>query len=298
MNIFYVFNLHAGKGQVKRNLPDIIDIICKAGHSLSVHSTLAKGDAAEAVKNLPENVYDRVLCSGGDGTLDEVVAGMEKRKEKLPIGYIPAGSTNDFAASLGLPKNMKEAAKVAIGSNLFKCDVGHFNRQSFVYIAAFGLFTEVSYETPQDVKNVLGHAAYVIEGLKRLQDVKTYALKVTCNGEIIEKEFLYGMITNSDSVGGFKNITGKNIDLSDGLFEVTLIGKPSSALELNEVLNALIIKDSPAKELYTFKTDHIVFESEEEIPWTLDGEFGGKVTKVVIDALPKAMEIAVSSEEE
>lgn len=293
MNIFFVFNLKAGKGMVKRNLPDIIDIICRAGHNLTVHATQFQGDAMVAVKNIPEKHYDRVLCAGGDGTLDEVVAGMLDREEKLPIGYIPAGSTNDFAVSLGLPKQMKSAAGVAIGNTHFRCDVGCFNEKSFVYIAAFGLFTEVSYETPQDVKNVLGHTAYLLEGIKSLQSVKSYKMKVTWDEGVIEDEFIYGMITNSDSVGGFKNLTGKEVDLSDGLFEVTLVSKPANPIEFNEILYAFLNRDYSSKGLKSFKTSRIKFESIVPVSWTLDGEYGGTVMNAVIENKHEALDIIV-----
>ena len=293
MRIYFVFNLHAGKGLVKRNLPEIIDIMSAAGNDITVYATQFAGEARERINNLPDNTYDRVVCAGGDGTLDEVVAGMTLREEKLPIGYIPAGSTNDFAVSLGLPKSMKDAAKVAIGNTLYKCDAGQFNEKSFVYIAAFGLFTEVSYETPQDVKNVLGHAAYILEGMKRLQDVKTFKMKVSANGKIMESEFIYGMITNSASVGGFKNITGKNVDLSDGMFEVTLVRRPNNPVELSETINALINRNVKSKGLVSFKTSEVCFESENEVPWTLDGEFGGKVKKAMIVNKTKSIEIAI-----
>ena len=141
--------------------------------------------------------------------------------------------------------------------------MGKFNDEYFVYIAAFGLFTEVSYETPQDVKNVLGHSAYILEGMKRLQDVRSYVLKVEANGKSIEREFIYGMVTNSQSVGGFKNITGKNVDLSDGLFEVTLVEKPGNPMELGETLNALMNREVKAKGLITFKASKITFTSED-----------------------------------
>lgn len=293
MRIYFIFNLHAGKGQVKTNLPSIINLISAAGHDLSVYSTQFAGEAREKIAELPEGMYDRVICAGGDGTLDEVVSGMSRRSEKLPIGYIPAGSTNDFAVSLGLPKNMKEAAKVAVGNNLFNCDVGSFNGKAFVYIAAFGLFTEVSYETPQEAKNLLGHTAYIFEGLKRLQDVKSYKMMVEANGKCVEREFIYGMVTNSQSVGGFKNITGKNVDLGDGLFEVTLIKRPANPIELTEIMNALLNPEAKCHGLITFKTSKVTFTSEEELPWTLDGEFGGKETSVTIENLNHNMWIAV-----
>jgi len=293
MRIFFIFNLKAGKGLVKTNLPEIINIISAAGHEVSVYATQFSGDGRAKIEHLPENTYDRVLCAGGDGTLDEVVSGMNRRKEKLPIGYIPAGSTNDFAISLGLPKKMKDAAKVAISDTLFSCDVGGFNDKAFVYVAAFGLFTEVSYETPQEVKNVLGHSAYIFEGLKRLQDVKSYNMTVEANGETITGEFIYGMVTNSQSVGGFKNIIGKNVDLSDGLFEVNLVRKPENPIELNETLAALLNKDIQAKGLISFKASSIKFTSDIPVSWTMDGEYGGTETEVEIVNMEKAMEIAV-----
>ena len=282
MKLFFIFNLHAGKNKVKSALPEIIDTMSKMGHEVTLHSTQFKGQAKNIIENLPEG-YDRIICAGGDGTLDEVVSGVMARKDKLPIGYIPAGSTNDFAVSLGIPQKMKEAVNTALGDRLFKCDLGNLNGNSFVYVAAFGLFAEVSYETSQDAKNVLGHAAYILEGAQRLKDIKSYRLKVSAGGETIEGEFIHGMITNSESVGGFKNITGNNIDLSDGLFEVTLVAKPKNPADLAEILLALQNRDHKAKGLYYFKTDFVSFECEEEVTWTLDGEFGGafKETKII-----------------
>ena len=293
MKIFFVFNLHAGKGLVKRNLPDIIEAVCADGHEVTVHPTRYAQDAREMIASLPEGVYDRIICAGGDGTLDEVVSGMALRKEKLPIGYVPAGSTNDFAVSLGLPTKMKDAAAIAVGNNFFDCDSGRFNDRCFVYVAAFGLFTEVSYETPQDMKNVLGHAAYIVEGLKRLQDIKSYKIKVTVGEKVLEKEFIYGMITNSSSVGGFKNITGKNVDLSDGRFEVTLIEKPANPLEINNIIAAMFNRDLKAKGLYSFKASKVTFECDTEVPWTLDGEFGGRTENAVIVNESKSIRILV-----
>ena len=293
MRILFVFNAHAGKGLVKTNLAAIIDIMSAAGHEVTVYSTQAAGDARQKILSFPEGKYDRVVCAGGDGTLDEVVSGMNERNEKLPIGYIPAGSTNDFAVSLGLPKNMKKAAETAISNNLYNCDTRKFNDSTFVYIAAFGLFTEVSYETPQDAKNFLGHSAYILEGMKRLQDIKSYVLTVEANGKTLEREFIYGMVTNSQSVGGFKNITGKNVDLSDGLFEVTLIEKPANPMELGETINALMNRDVKAKGLKSFKTSKVTFTSKDPIPWTLDGEYGGTVTTAVVENLHHNLFFAV-----
>lgn len=292
MNLFFVFNPKAGKEKIKGKLGDIIELFSMEGNRITIAATTKRGDATEWVKNL-EDGYDRVICSGGDGTLDEVVCGMSERKKKLPIGYIPAGSTNDFAASLGIPSGMMNAAKVAIGNNLFKCDVGDFNGKSFVYVAAFGAFTEVSYETPQDIKNRLGHAAYLVEALKRVTEIKPFHMHIETDHMTIDDSFIYGMITNSDSVGGIKKITGSNVSLNDGYFEVTLIREPKGPVELNAVIAALLDRDLTAKDLYYFKTDKITFKADENVPWTLDGEYGGNDKTVVIENKKEALEIAI-----
>jgi len=281
MRLFFVFNPKAGQEKIKHKLGDIIELFSMEGHEITVAATTKRGDATEWVANLPEG-YDRVICSGGDGTLDEVVEGMARREEKLPIGYIPAGSTNDFASSVGIPSRVMDAARVSIGDNLFNVDVGDYNGRSFIYVAAFGAFTEVSYETPQDLKNRLGHAAYLIEALKHLPEIRPYHMHVETDHMTIDDDFILGMITNSDSVGGIKNITGKNIHLNDGLFEVTLIRKPKNTVELNGAIAALMNHDLSSKALYCFKTEEIKFSASEEVPWTLDGEFGGNDKNVVI----------------
>lgn len=281
MKLFFVFNPKAGQEKIKHKLGDIIELFSMEGHEITVAATTKRGDATELVANLPEG-YDRVICSGGDGTLDEVVEGMSKRKNRLPIGYIPAGSTNDFASSVGIPSRTMDAAKVSIGPKIMNVDVGDYNGRSFIYVAAFGAFTEVSYATPQDLKNRLGHAAYIIEAMKHLPEIHPYHMHVETDHMTIDDDFIYGMITNSDSVGGIKNITGKNIDLNDGLFEVTLIRKPKNTIELNGAIAALMNHDLSAKALYCFKAEQIKFISEVEVPWTLDGEFGGNDKEVII----------------
>ena len=241
--------------------------------------------------------YELVICSGGDGTLDEVVTGMMCRENKRPIGYIPAGSTNDFASSLGFPRSMEEAAAAAVNGIPFACDVGEFNGDYFVYIAAFGLFTDVSYATSQELKNRIGHIAYILEGLKRLPTIQSYHLQVTWEGQTIEDEFIYGMVTNSTSAGGFKNITGKNVQLDDGLFEVTLIRMPKNPIELNEIIASLTNLIDNTDSIYTFKTGSLQIKSLEEIPWTLDGEYGGTHSEVEIRNQKQAVQIMVKNSE-
>lgn len=293
--MLFIYNPRAGKAQIRSNLLDIIDIFVKAGYEVTAYPTQAAGDAVKAVKERSEG-YDIVVCSGGDGTLDEVVSGMMKCEEKLPIGYVPAGSTNDFANSLKIPKNMIKAADIVVSGKDFACDIGAFNEDSFIYVAAFGIFTDVSYQTKQDVKNVLGHAAYLVEGVKRLPAVRSYPLKITYSDQVIEGEFLYGMVTNSYSVGGFRGITGQDILLDDGLFEVTLIRKPTNPLDLNNIILALVDKRVKSEHIYTFKTSRLVVESEDPISWTLDGEFGGDHCKAVIENRQQVLDIKVPQE--
>jgi diacylglycerol kinase (ATP) len=237
--MLFIFNPRAGKAQIKNKLLDIIDLFIQYNYEVIVHSTQRYLDAFEVVKDRAEQ-YDLVVCSGGDGTLDEVVSGMMNVTKRVPIGYIPAGSTNDFANSLKLSKDMIKAAETAISGKRFPCDIGAFNNDYFVYIAAFGIFTDVSYQTKQEMKNILGHLAYLLEGVKRLYGIKSYHLRVESKEDVFEGDFIYGMITNSVSVGGFKNMTGKSVRLDDGVFEVTLIRQPKNPIELQEVISSLI----------------------------------------------------------
>ena len=264
---------------------------------MTVHPTQAYRDAYYQIKEYEVGKYNLIACSGGDGTIDEVATGMMKRREMgkdvVPVGYIPAGTTNDFAKSLHIPRKPLAAADNAVKGVPFPCDIGKFNDSVFVYIAAFGIFTDVSYETDQAVKNVLGHMAYILEGAKRIFNIPSYKIKVEHDGEVIEDEFIFGMVTNSRSVGGFSNMVGKNIVFDDGLFEVTLIKTPKNPIALQEIIAALLIEQVDTKHMYTFKTKEITFDSVEEIPWTLDGEFGGEQDYVEIENVQKAMEIMV-----
>ena len=292
--MLFVFNPKAGKGKIKTHLLDIVDIFSSHDYEIIICSTQAPRDAYEKAKEYANSV-DMIVCSGGDGTLDEVVTGIMEAESSVPIGYIPAGSTNDFANSLFMPKNMTKVAEMIMEEELYHCDIGRFNQKTFAYVAAFGLFTDVSYETDQDLKNVLGHVAYVLEGVKRLFDIKSYHMKVTSDEVQAEDDFIVGMITNSRSVGGFKNLTGKNVDMNDGLFEVTLIAHPKNPLQLQEIITALVMAEDNTDLIYSFKTKKLTIESDEEVPWTLDGEFGGDHSYVDIENRHKALNLYLKS---
>ncbi len=298
----FILNPHSGKGLIKNHLLEIIDILVKADYEVTVYPTQSRGDAERVMRERDKD-YVLIVCSGGDGTLDEIVTGMIQSGFKTTIGYIPSGSTNDFAKSLKIPTTMKKAAEMIAAGNVFACDVGRFNRDVFVYIAAFGLFTEVSYGTPQEMKNMLGHMAYILEGVKQLANIKSYALKVTYVSEtgenrVIEDDFIFGMVTNSHSVGGFKSIAGNvfkgEIALDDGLFEVTLIKMPKNPMELNSILAALAIQNIDTAYMYSFKSGNLTVESADDVAWTLDGEFGGKHKTVKLANDRQAMDIMVS----
>lgn len=295
--LLFVFNPLSGKAQIKNQLFDIVDIMVKADYEVTVYPTQAPGDAIAKVES-EAGGYDMVVCSGGDGTLDEVVTGIMRQERNIPLGYIPAGSTNDFATSLGIPKDMVKAAETAVRGTAFPCDIGVFNEDFFVYVAAFGLFTEVSYKTSQEWKNVLGHAAYILEGAKCLHDIPSHLIQVEYNNIRIQDEFIYGMISNSTSVGGFKGMTGKDVLLDDGIFEVTLIKKPRNPMELNEIIASLINLVDDTDMVYSFKADEVRFTAKNTIPWTLDGEFGGDHEKVVVKNRCKAVEIMVPKQED
>ncbi len=291
-----VINSRSGKGQIKNKLVDILDLFIKAGYQVQVHITQKPLDAKQAVKRLGGR-KDLIVCSGGDGTLNETVSGIMELAKPVKLGYIPAGSTNDFAASLKIPRNMLAAAHGAVEGEDFPIDIGCFCRDRyFVYVAGFGAFTEVSYLTPQDKKNVLGHQAYVLEGVRSLTSIKAYEMKVDWEGGSAEGEFIFGMVTNTMSVGGFKGLVSQDVALDDGLFEVLLIRRPKTPKEFSNMVSGLLVRDEAENDLvYKFKTREIHFTSSEPVDWVLDGEFGGSRTDVLVENLNRRIEIRRNS---
>ncbi len=290
--MLFIYNPRAGKELIKDSLADVIDIFVKSQYEVVVHPTQGPRDAIETVANISEN-YDLICCCGGDGTLDEVVEGIMHLGRKIPIGYIPAGSTNDFGGSLNLSKDLRTAAETAVMGNDFCCDVGVLNDKYFTYVAAFGIFTDVTYDTPQDMKNTFGYLAYVLEGVKRLPNYRSYYLTIETDDDRYEDDFILGMITNSSSVGGIKGITGTDISLNDGLFEVTLIRRPSNALELNGIIAALLDHKRRSSYIISLHTRSIRFTSKDMIPWTTDGEFGGCYKETYVKNIKEAFSIRV-----
>ncbi|SFT55840.1 lipid kinase, YegS/Rv2252/BmrU family [Lachnospiraceae bacterium XBD2001] len=290
--LLFIYNPHSGKGLIRNYLADIVDTMVKAGFEVTIYPTQAPADATRKVQEEASR-YDRIVCSGGDGTLDEVVTGMMSLQQRVPIGYIPAGSTNDFGNSLGIDKDMRRAAEIAVNGRPYPVDIGRFNKDNFVYVAAFGIFTEVSYATSQDLKNALGHVAYLLEAVKQLTDIPSFRMQVEYDGNMIYDEFIYGMITNTKSVGGMKGIIPGAIDLQDGVFEVTLIRTPKTPIDLTDIVNFLLGNSKESEFVYSFQTGELKFTAAEQVPWTLDGEFGGAHEVVNVKNMHEAVEIMV-----
>lgn len=293
--MLFIYNSHSGKGQIKFHLLQIIDTFTKAGYYVTAHPTQAKLDAVNVITECGRD-FDIIVVCGGDGTLNEAIKGVMSIGERIPLGYIPAGTMNDFASSLGIPHNMVNAAEKIVSGETALVDIGSFNDEFFTYVAGFGAFTDVSYGTSQQMKNVFGSLAYIVEGLriKRLNSLKPYHAKIEYDGKAIEDDFIYGMICNSLSVGGFKGLGGKDILMNDGIMEGLFIKQPNNLIELQQTLNALVARNLEADCFYYFKTDKAIVSSDEEIPWTLDGEFGGNVSRAEISAKNEAINLFAS----
>ena len=278
--MLFVLNPTSGKGNIKNSFLEIVDLFVSKEWDVQTRTTQSHNDAYEYVRDYGKN-FDMVVVAGGDGTLSETIRGLMelKRKSRPRLGYIPAGSTNDFASNMKISKDMLEAANGVVEGRPFKCDIGTFNGKSFIYVAAFGAFTDVSYDTSQQMKNVLGHSAYIIEGAKRLPKLKTYKMKVIYDGGVYEDEFLYGSVSNTNYIAGMKAEKAFEAQFNDGLLEVLLVKKPQNVLQFQQLLLKLVARNLDYELFVTFKTDKVVFESEEEVSWTLDGEFGGAVKK-------------------
>lgn len=292
--LLFIYNCHAGRKQARNGLADMIDAFARQGYEITAHPTLFKGDATATAAAC--GGYDRVVCCGGDGTLNETVTGlMQLPLEDRPVlGYIPTGSANDFSRNIDLPKGLANMAEVACGGVPRACDLGLTDGGYFTYVAAFGLFTDVSYATPQTSKNLLGHFAYVLEGAAKLTSIPSYKVRAeTVEGAVEEGRFIYGMVSNTVSVGGLMKLPKDQVQLDDGLFEVLLIREPKTPRDLQDILTALSTQKMPAGgAVSAFLTRKITFTSEAPLSWSLDGEFGGERRVTTIENLPRAYTLA------
>ncbi len=291
--MLFVYNPRSGRGLIKSNLFDIINIFTEGGYEVTAYPTQGALDAYKKISEAALD-YDIVTVSGGDGTLSEAVKALMELEEKIPLGYIPAGSTNDFATSMSIPKKMTDAAHEILDGVFFEYDIGKFNDNYFVYIAGFGMLTDVAYETPQERKNIFGHAAYIVEGLKRLHTYKGIDMTVIHDGIEESGNFLVGLVSNSTSIAGVRFYAGDEIHFDDGLFEVTLVRTPTNPLVLQQTLNDAIMNRLNTKNFLSFKTSFVTFRASEPVSWTLDGEAGGSLTEASIENCHRAIKLVIT----
>ena len=269
--MLFVMNPYSGQRRANRYLTEIIGLYNRAGYEVTIHMTAGPGDAARVVGERAGDV-DVVVCCGGDGTFNETISGLLKNGLNVPVGYIPAGSTNDFASSMKLPTNVMQAAQLVLDGEPVAYDVGKFGDRYFAYVASFGAFTRASYATPQNVKNALGHTAYVLEGITELSQIRKEHIRMEIDGRVVEDDFLFGAISNSTSVGGILTLDPSLVDMSDGLLEVLLVRAPRNLLEIHECIQAVQSQKYNCA-MITFCSGHeIKVWADPDMPWTLDGE--------------------------
>lgn len=291
--LLLIINPHAGRGVIKSRALDIIDIFVQAGYRVTCCPTQKSGDPTEMIRGMGEE-FDRIVCCGGDGTVNEGLNGIMALKKRPEMGIIPIGTVNDYAYSLGIPSKVIKAAQVAAGGCPFPIDVGNFNGRYFTYAAAFGLLTDVSYRTNQQLKNVLGKLAYGLEAVRRLTAVKSYHLCVAHDGGYEEDEFILGLFSNSISVAGMRTAHRQAL-LDDGLLEIALIRMPTSMEQLQDIIDVMLNVES----ISTLKSDFLTFirttkatvTGAQPVDWTVDGESGGSHTAVEIAMEPRAITV-------
>ncbi|MBR5740045.1 MAG: diacylglycerol kinase family lipid kinase, partial [Firmicutes bacterium] len=278
-----IYNPNSGTRKSARYLSQVLEVFTYHGCTTTALPTLKRGDARDYVIEYGP-AHDIVVAMGGDGTYNEVVAGLMASGLDLPLGYIPAGSTNDFAASMGLSKSIPQAAEdICLGTPV-PVDCGTFNDRTFTYVACFGAFAKASYDTPQDIKNILGHLAYVLSGATTLGDIRPISAKVTVDGKTFEGKYLFGAVSNSTSMGGILKLKPEDVDLSDGLFEVMLVKDSSDLIEIGDLVRAAAMQDYDNTPMLTFIDGrHFEFDIPEAVDWSLDGEYQKGTQHITID---------------
>lgn len=292
--LLLIVNPCAGQRRAKRELADIVDVFNRGGFTVLTYITAGRGDAESACIRYADQV-DRIVCCGGDGTFNETVSGVLKSGRQIPIGYIPAGSTNDFATSLNLSTTPRQAAADIVAGSPVKLDIGLFGQRYFSYVASFGAFTRASYATPQNIKNALGHTAYVLSGIRELSEIHKEHIRMEMDGEIVEDDFIFGAICNSTSVGGILTLDPKQVDMGDGQFEVLLVRMPRNLAEITECIQA--VQDQKYNcAMITFRAaQRVKIYADPTMPWTLDGEREDGHREVQAENLHLAIQLMQSS---
>lgn len=269
--LLFILNPCAGTRKANRLLADILSVFNRADFDVHTYITQSRGDATQVTLERAAEM-DLVVCCGGDGTFNETITGLLKCGANTPMGYIPAGSTNDFAASLGLPSDILEAARHIVEGQPVCYDMGRFADRYFSYVASFGAFTRASYTTPQNVKNALGHMAYLLEGIQEISQIRNEHVKLELDGEVIEDDFVFGAISNSTSLGGILTLDPRQVDMRDGKFEIMLVRMPRDIMELHECVMAVQKQQYNCKMITFRSARHVKITASPSMPWTLDGE--------------------------
>ena len=292
-NLLLIINPCAGQKKAKKLLVEIIDILNRAGFEVITYITSGPGDAENACIRYADQV-SRIVCCGGDGTFNETVSGVLKSGKDIPIGYIPAGSTNDFASSLHLSNDILQATRDIVNGQPKRLDIGLFGSRYFSYVASFGAFTRTSYTTSQSLKNALGHTAYVLNGIQELSQIRSHPLRFTLSdGSIIEGRFLFGAISNSTSLGGVLTLTPDRVDMADGKLELLLIRAPKDLFELGECVRALQQKTYNCEMITFLSTDSVSISAPEDLCWTIDGEQESGHTQTSVSCLHHAVQVII-----
>ncbi len=293
--VLLIVNPMAGRQRIHGELIHVIDRLTRAGYETVVYTTQNK-ESAETLLRENDSRFEKVLCCGGDGTFNQVLGGTMRWETPPVLGYIPAGTTNDFAHGLGLPSDIQEAAEVFVNGKPHVFDAGLFNDIFFSYVASFGIFTEASYATPQMVKNQMGHMAYVLEGIRELTSLTSYRVRVEANGLVYEDDYLFGAASNARSLGGILKMDESLVDLNDGLLEVMLVRKPKTLIDLSAILTAVNTLKFDNENFVFFHTDKLTVRSEEDLVWSLDGERVKGGRKSSIACVPNAFRIMTAGE--
>lgn len=288
--LLFVINPVSGKRALEDDLMRIIEIFSKADYDTTVHLTKSADEMVETVKS-EGALYDMLVCCGGDGTLNLVSGAVYSSNIDTVVGYIPGGTTNDFANTRNINTVVTSAAQQIVDGEIRDVDLGLLNGQSFIYVAAFGMFSELSYLTTREMKQNMGYAAYLMGGIKSFAHTKPYKLKIEYDGNVIEDEFIYGMVTNSKRVGGMKLPIIKNVDYDDGEMEITLVKQPKNPVDTQKLINCLVTQLADEYMVYSFKTSKLRILSETEVPWSLDGEFGGAHTDMNVEVKKAAFKM-------
>lgn len=288
--MLFLMNPNAGQRRVTRFLPEILAVFQEGGYEVTAFMTTGPGSGTQIVESRARD-YDLIVCAGGDGTLNETVNGVLRSGIDCPVGYIPCGSTNDFAATLKLSTDVVQAARDILMGTDHLYDLGVFNGRYFSYVASFGAFTKVSYSTPQNLKNVLGHLAYLLGGIQEVTQIRKIPMTVEMDGEVVEGEYIFGAISNATSVGGVINLNPRYVDLRDGKFEVTLVRMPKDLTEVGACVQALQTQEYDCEPITFRSVSSLTIRQASEVDWTLDGERAEGAEEIHIENLPQALRL-------